>query len=195
MTNLQRYKRYRTKGYPAHVALSLAKADFAISDWDWQNDETATREVDGFTLTLSVLPDEYPDISWLGYFTNDWEEGAIVSDRFDSRLCKWFVPQVTVREHFEGLKRYYSRSESWRLANEYARRDMETAREYYIYVIVIKAEREGIELGSSSIDGYDFDDERSAHVQAEQAVEDYGLVEEAISEAQETLAKLRKVKA
>lgn len=190
------YRAIRHKhGVRALQALGWARSKQAIKalDWEWSHDgESATIEQEGFTITLQVKPDYDADTSWLGSFGNDWQEGAITSDRYDSRLYRWFYPAVTQAEHRKGLNDLgMSKSVAEDLAREYVRRDMETAREYQACVLIVTAKREGIELGQDVIGGVDFSDDEDNASQAEMMVDDHGMVDSAIDEARTTLAKLK----
>ena len=177
----------------AKHALAWARAKYQDrEDWEWSHDgETSTLEREGFTITLKVESDYYPDSSFLGEFGDTWQEGAITNDPDDSRLYRWFYPAITQAEHRAGLQALgMSKSVAEDLAREYVRRDMETAREYAAYVLIVSASREGIELGSDVLGGVDFSDDEDNQRQAEMIVSDHGMIDEALDQARATLAKL-----
>lgn len=202
------YKRNRAK-YPtmgAGTALAWARSAVkraeAQSGWDWAySGETATREEDGFTLTLSVRLDEYPDSSHVGSFTDNWEPGAIVitpENRYAPAAFRcdyrYFVPGISYREHCESLsKSGWARHAADCEARRYGREDMRRAFNYCAYIVSVEVEREGIELGQSSIGGCEFDDSACGtdnQSEAETIADDYGLVSEALTEAREAIARL-----
>lgn len=181
-------------------ALLIARAKYKQqeSEWEWShNGDTATLEREGFTVTLKVEPDYDPDSSWLGTFGDSFEDGAISNAGSNERHAyKWFYPEVKQSDHREGLSGMgMSKSVAEDIARGYVRRDMEMAREYRAYVLIVTASRASVDLGFDSLGGVDFSDDEPNERQAEEVVDDHGMVDTAIEQARATLAKLVDVSA
>ena len=50
------------------------------------------------SIKLVKAYDENPDTSFLGYYSNEWEESAIETKR-DGRFYKYFIPQMSEPEY------------------------------------------------------------------------------------------------
>lgn len=73
--------------------------------------ETETREVNGTEYTVGFVPEEYPDLSYLGRYTSHCQEGAI--DRKHNGAMgrneyRFFVPSFTPQD-VEDNRKYLSR--------------------------------------------------------------------------------------
>jgi hypothetical protein len=174
-------------GMSAAARLRVARGGASAPAWI---DTLATDghvERDGFELVLSITPDDYPDVSFLGEFTDRQEPGAVPNPegRYDSRLYRWFVPAITEDEHYRGLRDLkFGRAQARDLARSYVRQDLELARDYAPVIATVTAHRAGVELGSASLGGIDDEDyARSWDVLGD-------LASEALAEAQETLGRL-----
>lgn len=193
---LYRQIRAKQEGIPASSAYrwALALAEDQ-PDWEWSNDgRRVTFEHEGYSILVRVEDDEDPDISYLGTFSDRFEDGAIRNSSSDRNSYKWFVPMTSAREYKQALSELgYSRAAAYALALEYVRRDMETAREYRVYVVIVTASREGVELGSDVLGGIDIDEGETwqdSRAQIQSMITDHGMIDTAIAEANETLAKL-----
>jgi len=75
--------------------------------------------------------DETPDLSFLGRFSDRWEEGA-VEHSTDPREYRWFIPAVTAQEHFRELRKLgrYSERSARRMATRCVRQDHDRLKTY-----------------------------------------------------------------
>lgn len=154
-----------------------------------------TFEKDGWEVTAELLLDEYADLSYLGTFTDKWEEGALDHHRLQGHRgryggeARWFIPQITAEDHRKGLRNMnYPKHEADCLARKYVRQDYERARSYgedwNCVVVVVRVFREGIELGKASLAGIETD----SGSYFDEVVDD--LFDEAKEEAEQALKKL-----
>lgn len=199
-----KYRNYRAQypGIPARTALAWARGDDKPrAGWEWDtHGDTATIERDGFSLKLTIEYDDYPDTSYLGEWSDTFEPGAIaVTDDMRYRPAafridwKWFIPGISAEEHRRGLSAMgYARHTADCLARSYVLRDMRrlSSDTFALYVVSVSASREGIELGSACIGGVDIDDTRDMQAQFEDIADDYGLIDEATSDARMSLKAL-----
>lgn len=85
----------------------------------------------------------------LGEFKRNWEPGAVNHyarqhgrDGEDNHTCKWYLPPITYREHYDGLQETgYSKADADLMARGYVLADYERALTYgdswsYVYVTV-----------------------------------------------------------
>lgn len=130
-----------------------------------------------FDIKTEILPDDNPDLSWLGEFSNDPGPNAIdhhATGRWLSRSFqgpRWFNPPN----------------------DEYGQQDYERLRDYHIGYwsmvgVVVTASFEGIELGSASLWGIESDSEDYLNEVAKELTEDAITV--AKSRAEKILAAL-----
>lgn len=189
-----RYKKFRAE-HPyagARICLSWAKDASKVDRPDGFNVRGHSFVVDGFDIAISYDYDMSPDFSHLGKFTDSWEPDAIQNpEAWTSRgnrnpsYLGYFVPAISEREHFDGLRKMgMGRAASRELARKYVLQDMEQARDFVSYVVTVTASKESVELGSDILGGIDGED------YIEDAVTEHGMIGNAISEAQEKLAKL-----
>jgi hypothetical protein len=77
------YRRERKQGaypLPAKVALQIVKARHEAPEHDWKDDGlgiSTTFEREGFQIQVSFKVDDYPDMSWLGEFTDEASPEAV----------------------------------------------------------------------------------------------------------------------
>lgn len=152
-------------------------------------------EMDGFDVHVSWRPDYDADTSWLGEFSEEWEEGAVkVRSPHRFSRARWFIPAIPVKEHFDGLHKLgLAKGVARELAEKYVRQEMEIllSEENRFFVCMVTAYKNGVELGSSSLGGCDLGTEyRQAIEWAETLPDQNGLLSEAVSMAKENLAKL-----
>lgn len=197
------FDHYRAQGLRTSSALRLARTIVAPPtgglEWGTSRDYTpvGTGTIDGFEVSVRVLPQYDYDASDYGTFTDTWSPEAIPTGKRNSREFAWFVPAM---ETTEERRRYLngaagmSRHTAWLTALEYARHDMRLAREPEAYCVRVTVSRQGVELGSAALYGYDVDpDTPSGHTFAllqDWAVSDSGVIEEALEEAREALGRL-----
>lgn len=178
-------------GLSAHLRLIWARQEVDAEppfEWDPFKDR-AELERDGFTIVVKCQPDDVNDFSHLGKFVARWEPDAIKcpDHRGDSRYLQWFVPTQTENERFA----YYNGKAG--MAKEPARRqahaelmaDYRAATEYQARIAVVTASREGVCLGYASLGGIDGDEDYFVRT-----VIDHGLIDEAVTDAKDTLARL-----
>lgn len=207
---LRQYRALRAEGMRAAHALAYARTITSPDDsgltWDTDNyPPSATGTLDGFTVTATCVTDE--DYQSPGTFedgrTDDYGRAITPSpDAVDARgvhfwvqgQARWFTPEITEREHFDGLRSMgYGKVQARDLARSYVQSDMRMAARPEAYGLVVKVSKRGIPLGEAAIWGYSVDsDESNARNEAMlvNGFAEYGLVEQAIEEAQEALAGL-----
>jgi hypothetical protein len=215
---LTRYRKHRRDNplMPAATALRWAKQRDASQDWEEARDGY-TREVDGFTVTLTVVDesiypmpeDDYGEYvkesrygggEWGGNYpepaSHDWPLGLpYTSFHFDG--CQrssdggYFVPD-RVQEWYDHLrKRGQSRSVAWLQTKEWVEQTLASffSGPLTYCFIRVTASREGVELGSDSIGTtYIGDDEGRAYIFT--CVDEHGMVDTAIDAADDKLAEL-----
>lgn len=185
---------------PAHVRIGWARqereyaqlpyADALGKLEPWGGHRVTLDNTGALTVTIAVEPDYDIDMSWLGTFTDRYEDGAIrVPDRHvyapsAFAVPRWFVPAIGYRERREmysrlgysrGVADYRARREMWE--------DMRTAIDYSPYGVVVTVSLEGIELGHDSLWQCDYDDPG-------RVVFDHDMIGEALSDARDSLASL-----
>lgn len=160
--------------------------------------DSVTLDVGPYSVRVSIVPDDAPDMSWLGTFTDRWEPGAIrVPDDGRPRVwcyapaaftyARWFVPSG-MRGTYEELRAYYSRAGYSRGDADYRARkdirgDMMVALGYYPYGIVVTVSLAGVELGHDSLWGCDGDEPA-------ETVREYDMIGQALDDARATLDTL-----
>lgn len=126
-----------------------------------------SRKIGQWTIVKEKHIDSTPDLSWLGEFSNQWQEGAI--DRFNSPRAyvenrrneyRYFVPCNSIESHREGLIRLgYSKGNADFLARSYVMEDFETyesyGRNWGTYGFVLRILFQGIDVAWSSVWGID----------------------------------------
>lgn len=190
-TMLAEYGRLRAKRYPANVALRVVRHNEKTKGIEWEFDRSFT--VDGFDVTVTIQPEEDPDISHRGEFSDDptgHSEGYALRNYQAGRGdYKWFrltnpVPDVAkalIQHHRYGRREAYD--EAWRQAKE----DLRAVLDYEQVYVVVTASRNGVTLGRESLGGIETDgdyDEVKAIVVGD------GMIENAVDDARETLRKL-----
>lgn len=80
--------------------------------------DTVTKKID--SVRVARILDYSPDLSWLGEYSNEWEEGAIETGR-DGHHYRYFIPAISgeesgnpdsTKEDFERMEAY-NRQEWW----------------------------------------------------------------------------------
>lgn len=161
----EEYKALRSQ-YPylsAKSALDWARSKAAPQFWDIQKyvstgnyaNERRTFGRDGFTITVYLEVDEYPEYPF-GHFTSKPSNHAIINHPRDRNSHKYFVPEITFQDHFVGLRdTHYSKQDAYVLARKYVRDDMKRARDWSPYFLIVSVNRAGVELASESLGGID----------------------------------------
>lgn len=159
-------------------------------DWVETLADQGTAEVDGWTVALRVEDDQWPDLSWLGKWSDTWAPGAIPNPEHHEgykagTVCRWWIPAQTEDEHYRGLRAMkYGRTRARELARSYVIQDFRRACELVPVVATVSVSRAGIELGRASLGG--IDDE--AYARSWDVLGD--LVDEGIDQARDALARL-----
>lgn len=126
------------------------------------------------SVSVDWVPDEDADLSYLGEFSDIWENGAIENPnwtRGDHRVMRWFIPGITEQAHFDSLretinprnpaKRVYGVKTARKLARSYVQQDCERALSYgeswEMEGCIVTIEVDGIEMGSASLWGIESD--------------------------------------
>jgi hypothetical protein len=191
---IERYRKYRADGIPAHWAWKYA--GHVAPSFDWQecgDGMRATLKRAGFDVTIDAKPDYDGFGMEDGTFTDTRTADAVrIPDCLrDRHSYRYFVPMISYAEHVKGLRDMgIARHDADCLARSYVLRDMRAAvsgREYYW--LDVRVSRGGIELGRDSLGGIEFgDDARERELDA--TVDDHGMINNAITSATDALAKL-----
>jgi hypothetical protein len=106
---------------------------------------------------------------------------------------RYLVPQYSYEQHRKdliGMK--FGKSEADRLAREYVKKDLDRLEDacsdypsFTMVGIMVEVKREGLVLGRASVWGFESDDDTM-----DSAIEDHGLIDEALEEAKATVERL-----
>jgi hypothetical protein len=196
MTLAERYKRIRRK----HTGIDASNA----FRWAKQEEKETAREYDGsdiangpveitrgkFNVHISAEIDESPDYSYIGEYSMTWQEGAVrvPESRYDRNVCKWFIPCNTETEHYQSLVNMkYGKTLARELARSYVKQDMARMDNLQSFVIIVRAYLNGVELGSDVLGGVDIGDDIDYLADA---VDEHGMIDNAVVEAETALAGL-----
>lgn len=187
---------------PAKHALQAVRATrktrtlpFHYSD---VTDRGTTFKVKGYDVTVRSQPDDDPDLSFYGKFTDTmprsgeqyfkrghWSEGFTDSRghrfsgewQFPHRELRYFVPGYNHLDDIDTYRRTYGRHEAYTMAMAYARRDWRRMEDYgsgwAMVGITVTVSRHGVELGNASLWGIESDS--TEHV--------YDVVQDLLAEA------------
>jgi hypothetical protein len=199
------YRRFRVRysGMRARDAWRYAESwidtlsERAELDWTESGGNlSATLQREGFDVTVYVKPDydTWPD----GDFTdNPTADSVRIPDTYRERdSFRYYTPLCSYREHRDGLTKLgFARGVAHELATRYVREEMErnVRQDRAVYVIGASASREGIELAHTAIHGYEIDADATytqAVTSLTDAVIENGVIDEAVSEARQALARL-----
>lgn len=76
-------------------------------------------------VTVRWVYDEDPDLSWIGKWTDKWEEGAMERESVGRNEYKYFVPAIKEEEHYKGLvEKGYTKRGARRMARRYNKQDL-----------------------------------------------------------------------
>lgn len=188
------YRRYRGRGMKAGAAFECAtrpRLDYRENGETLVLDLGEEIEREGLTVTVSMAPDQCPDVSWLGEFTDTWSRDALVNSHNDSNAYRYFVPGTTVGEHRRALSDLgYARGVAHALAVSYAREDMTTAREPEMFTVKVAVSKAGVTLATEYLGGVALSDDEDRAEQVAHLVRDHGMVDTALEEARDTLSTL-----
>jgi hypothetical protein len=175
------YNKFRKDNLPAKSAWYYAKQ--AIKQVEPQFVIGKLFDYEGFKVKITMKPEECPEIDMFGKFTDKWEKGALLVNRFDRNKYKYFVPE----EKESTLKAYYSsvgfsRAESTLKAKKTVWETYKLAKDYSPLIVCVSVYKNGVKLASDSIGGYD--DE-------ENAIADIAwFIDETVDTAREVLKQL-----
>ena len=175
------YRQLRTQGYPAALALRIARNQARLHawiaelglEWDKENYQPVARwRQDGFNIIARRLVDE--DGWWVhgdefGEFTDQWAPGA-VRHRGERGEYRWFVPADPEQRHS-----LYERARTY-------------GRTWWYETLEVQAWRAGVLLGEASLSGIESDSDEDYFT--ETALE---LADEAIAEGRAALKRLCQV--
>lgn len=172
--------------------------------WAKQKQEEKTREYDGsdiangpvkltrgkFSIHISAEIDESPDHSYLGEYSDTWQEGAIRNPEsvYNHGVYKWWIPCNTEDGHYKSLRDMkYGKSLARELAHSYVLQDMKTMKDLQSYIVMVRVYVNGIELGSDVLGGVDISDDIDYLADT---IDENGMIDNAIEEAKTALTGL-----
>jgi hypothetical protein len=83
------------------------------------------------SITIEIIPDECPDLSFLGQYTDEFTDGCIKRQNVTNREYKFFKPSTSYNEHWESLhKSGHSKSDCDLLARKYIKQDFDRMESY-----------------------------------------------------------------
>ncbi len=192
---IQAYGKARKDGMNARNALAIARHKQTVSNLPYVVEDRTKFKHKGFDVKIRVEPDCDVDLSWLGTFT-DRPDGFAFDrsriQRYSARNdCKYFEPAAdngrSVKEYRQGYHAIgYSKHDAYTQAMADLRSDWKMAEELEDngqYGVIVEVSRAGVKLGSASIWSIDSEWIEGAYLE-------YGLLDEAISEARKTLRAL-----
>lgn len=95
-------------------------------------------------IVIKHIIDTNPDTSFIGEYSDTWQDGVIKRGNVTSREYKYFIPATSYKEHWQGLHKLgYSRGDCDYLARKYVYEDynrMESLNRDDWYFIGIEAE-------------------------------------------------------
>lgn len=184
-TERREYDRLRSKGHEAKGAWLSATRDKGGPDYPTEDGATFDRE--GFQLRLTFKRDHLtPEDTGVGSFVGEKTDGTLDRKHHGYHVGRdehpFFLPECTEQQHIDmGSPREEAR--------RYVLQDLERAEafesEWWYQGIIVKASREGIELGEGSLWGVETDC-GLRHLRS--VVEE--MTEEAITEARDALGRL-----
>lgn len=186
-SQMNAYRKLRADGASAKDSLAYAYSRDRLAACEWAGlsyDDSVKFEREGFTIRIVAKPDEYPDTSWLGEFSNHRDLGAVRHASASRDCYEWFNPERMEAQHYEELRQLkVGKARARELAHKYVRQDYETACDEVWCFIRVTASRDGVVLGEDTLGGVD-----SGYVA--EAVLDHDMVDNAIEAAREKLAAL-----
>lgn len=175
-------RRYPTLGAATRLQWARANAERAKlwGDLEFDSHNTARIERDGFVIHVQYSYDEYPDVSWIGKFSDTWEPGAIKHlpgwcgnnyDRPNPGTYGWFIPANGAEEARRWYARAgYARHDAWLTAQRQVRSDYERMDQITFYDLKVTVFRAGVELAVDYLSGIDLGDDLSNVDTEEQAI-------------------------
>jgi len=198
------YRRHRARGCIARHALMYARRHKMPFHWREGGDGLphATFEHGNFTVSVTCVIDECPDLSYLGKLYTDREQMPgdvrVLSYDRDSDGPMFFRSATSEEEHYRGFRDYLKlgRAQAWERARQCVRKDAQAYMNYGItwsmLVLDVRVYFEGIELGREVVSGVSigenfWSDDTEQGWLAKDAEE---LVSEAIDEAHDRIRRI-----
>lgn len=138
---VREYKRIRRDhpGQGALRSLRWARALFGTTDEPILDDGDRV-ERDGYVVEISVEPDDYPDHSYFGEWSNTWGPGAIEHEPDNPRTYNYWIPAYDHAGDAPYLvKQGLSRHARWMEIRKRNRDDYEMAQRLESYVVTATA--------------------------------------------------------
>ena len=187
---MEKYQKHRQAGVRSADAWRWAKGTVEPIAWGV---EFAHQ---GWDVTCRYEEDEGASGDCLGYFSDDETDGCLDLGPVGVRemgTYRYFHPEVSETEHYDALRALckMGKTEARDKARGYVKLDYGMAKAYVAYVVIVDVRLKGVKLGSDSIGGCSIgdDDPSDSEYLMDMA---WDIVAEAIGEAEEKLAELRK---
>ncbi|CAM4307294.1 hypothetical protein NONI108955_20075 [Nocardia ninae] len=146
-------------------------------------------ELTGLVVTARTTPDDDPDRSWLGEYTNSWSPDVIAHDHATpTNYPRYFLPCYTIGHRRADLSVLgYARGPAQVEAERQVRQDARLFTELDARIITVSVHKAGVLLGEASV-GADFDPNADFEDQLVTFASD--ILGEAIAEARTALPHL-----
>ncbi|WP_280383679.1 hypothetical protein [Nocardia wallacei] len=191
---IRRYRTGRTNGLSAAVAYRHAIAFEPARTYECCGDDAVRfllddPELTGLVVTATATPDDDPDRSWLGEYTDSWSPDVIATDLIaHGHPPRYFLPCYTVAARRADLSALgYARGPAQVEAERQVREDARMFTELDARVVTVSVRKAGVLLGEASV-GTDFGPNASFEDQLVDVASD--LLDEAIAEARAALPHL-----
>lgn len=183
------YKKTRSDFCAATSAFRVAKRPLTprLSPYPTDLKDNTQFCYQGFDICIAVEPDDDLETSWLGTFSERRDEDAICHGDRNNNSVAYFNPANTINDHRQWYqKKGYSKHESYTRARSHVLDDYQTLLEIYRNgqaLITVTASLKGTKLGTDVLGCCDWDN-------IEEAIIDNGMVENAVTQAKQTLKAL-----
>lgn len=132
--------------------------------------EQQVRKIGRATFVIKAVPDNDPDLSWIGEFCN-YRPGAIHRNPsyVERHQYEWFMPGNTFEDHYNGLLELkYSKGKAHDLARSYVAHDLQRLEDYdrghwNMLGICVSMLVGGVEVASDSLWGIESDADEAYH--------------------------------
>ncbi|MBF6333153.1 hypothetical protein [Nocardia transvalensis] len=143
----------------------------------------------GLVIIARTTPDDDPDRSWLGEYTNAWSPDVIARDHATPTCYpRYFLPRSTIAQRRADLSALgYARGPAHVEAERQVREDARLFTELDARIITVSVHKAGVLLSETSV-GADFDPKASFEDQLANFASD--ILDEAITEARAALPLL-----
>lgn len=191
---IRRYRAARADGLSAVAAYRHAITPEPARAYECCGDDAVRFLLDdpesaGLVVTARATPDDDPDRSWLGEYTNSWSPGVISRDHAaPTHHPRYFLPCSTIEQRRVDLSALgYARGPAQVEADRQAREDARLFTELDARIITVSVHKAGVLLGEASL-GADFDPNADFEDQLVDFASD--ILGEAIAEARAALPRL-----